>query len=145
MLRLLGCKPGLAHDFYGIAILEIDFFAPGWHSVTVDFPAGEMIYTVSFDFDERIAADIFAKLTTEERLRFRASISDRTLPFRATLPRPVVLQVVESYLGEVQDEGDGHSFVPFIIKHVNDPTETPVEMQPRQLVLPGIVRGHLAS
>ena len=143
-IHRLGYKPGLSYNFYGIVIVNIDFFAPRWQSVTVDFPVGDMIYAVSFDFDASVEVDIYAKLPPEERLRFRGSISDRTLPFRARLPRPVVLQVVESYLGEVQDEGDGHSFVPFVIKRVNDPTETPVEMQPRQLVFPGIVRGHLA-
>lgn len=144
-IRNLGYKAGLAHDFYGISFVDIDFVAPSLHSVTLDFPAGDMIYTVSFDFDQHIAEAIFAKLTSEERSKFRASIADRTLPFRATLPRPIVLQVVESYLGEVQDKPDGCSFVPFVIKRVNDPTETPVEMQLRQLVLPGIIRGRLAS
>ena len=69
------------------------------------------------DIDNRIAKDIFAMLSPEHQSQFLASIHGRNFPFRATLPKPVVLSTVESYLGELQ--GGAHdSFIPFVIKRV---------------------------
>jgi len=112
-----GFRPETAQFFYDVELADIDFIAPGLHSVVFEFREADTVYAVSFDFDARVASEIFSKLSFEERTHFLASLHGRGLPFRATLPRPIILQSVESYLGEVQ-HGAHDSFIPFVIKHV---------------------------
>ena len=96
---------------------DIDFISPGLHSVMFEFPEGDTVYAVSFDFDNRIAKDIFTMLSPEHQPQFLASIHGRNFPFRVTLPTPIILSTVESYLGELQ-RGAHDSFIPFVIKRV---------------------------
>ena len=107
----------MAQYFYNVELVDIDFISPGLHSIMFEFREGDTVYALSFDFDNRIAKDIFAMLSPEHQSQFLASIHGRNFPFRATLPKPVVLSTVESYLGELQ--GGAHdSFIPFVIKRV---------------------------
>lgn len=115
--REQGFRDDVAQFFYGVEFVDIDFISPGLHSVMVEFREGDTLYAVSFDFDNRVAKDIFTLLSPKHQTQFLASIHGRNFPFRATLPTPIALPTVESYLGELQ-RGAHDSFIPFVIKRV---------------------------
>jgi len=120
-LGLMFLRKGVSRDvtlsFYEMPLREIDFVSPHTYSVMYDIPVDGEVYAASFDFSDDIFGELIARLPVEVRKNFGASLNGRRFPFRASLPAPVTLSVVECRLGAKQS-GANEEFVPLVITRV---------------------------
>jgi hypothetical protein len=104
--------------FYDVEVVDFDFVSPNLYSIMFEHSEDGVAYALSFDFDNQLMSQILGKLPPTECATFLNSIEGRRYPFRATLPQPIHLNTIESYLGETQ-HGAHDAFVPFVVKRID--------------------------
>ena len=112
-----GYRPDLRIFFYGLPFRDIGFLAPHSYSVMFEYPLGDDIYALSFDFSDDLLACLLSKLPPSSSEQFGSALIGRGFPFRAALPVPVTAEVVECHLGAIQ-RGAHDEFVSFVITSI---------------------------
>ena len=118
-LRFLneGASREVAHNYFGVPFTEVDVCGPGLYTVTLNRDHDSERYAMSLDFDDSVLFSLMKALPEHEANAFMGSIRICSGPSSLQLPRPITVNQLVAYLGELQ-HGRDDSFVPFVIAKV---------------------------